>query len=51
MCFWKFLRSVTGTSKWIMIGIPTPTVEPLSGEMLGKVCWSSVRFAVLNRDE
>ena len=35
MCFSKLARSVTGTSKLTITGIPTPTVSPASGATEG----------------
>ena len=41
-------RSVTGTSKRTITGMPMPTVCPATGAKLGKVCWSRVSASVRN---
>ena len=46
MCFSKSARSVTGTSKVTMTGMPTPTVSPSNGAIEAKVCSASVRSTV-----
>ena len=40
--------SLTGVSKFRMTGIPTPTVLPFEGKIVGYTCWLSARSAEEN---